>query len=439
MRRVFLMVFCITIGAGCLSGRAVAQAVDPAVVYADGVTAFQAGDYAQALDDFLKARDAGYTGPQLGYSLGSTYYQLGRYASAQREFQTLSNDPDLAGLCHYNLGLIALKQGDPATARSEFKAAEAQATDPAIKQLATTELAKLPPPPAQHPWFAYVDTAAGYDDDVAPVAQSGLVLPAQQGSSFVSLLAGGSDQLTGTYADGTQLSGSLYRADFLQLSHFNETFLTLGPEYRRTDGPWGTALEVSASHMILGSDNLESSGLFQFEESRSVGGTDHLKGGYEYEHVVGGSGFDYLSGSRQALFVEDAHTERTYELTLGYLHEINRRNDLAVSQEFFSDSPIRNRVYGRFDLHLTGRFSTQLALRYENSLYGMPDSISTGNTSTTLTRHDRLYDASAGAKYELSRGWNLRLEYRYLRNQSNIESYAYESHRATLSLEILFY
>src|SRR5579859_1366041 len=186
MRRMFLLVFWIMLGAGCLPDRAAAQSVDAAAAYAAGVVAFQAGDYAQALDDFLKARDAGYTGAQLGYSLGSTYYLLGRYTSAAREFQALSNDPELAGLCHYNLGLIALKQVDPATARTEFKAAEAQAPDPAIKQLATTEIAKLPPPPVQHRWFAYVDTAAGYDDDVAPVAQSGLVLPSQQGSPFLS-------------------------------------------------------------------------------------------------------------------------------------------------------------------------------------------------------------------------------------------------------------
>lgn len=442
MRQTVLLVFWITLCAGCMPARAMTQpgaAVDPAVTYAAGITAFQAGDYAQALDDFLKARKAGYTGPQLGYSLGSTYYQLGRYGSAQREFQALLGDPGLAGLCHYNLGLIALKQDDPAAARAEFSEAEVQAQEPAIKQLAAAELVTLPPPPVQQRWFGYVDASTGYDDDVAPVSQAGLLTPAQQGSSFVSLLTGGSGQLTGTYADGIQLAGSLYRADYLRLSQFDETFLTLGPDYRHSDGPWVTSLGVSASHVILGSENLESTGQLQLEETLALNPADKLKGGYEYEHVVGGSGFDYLGGSRQALFVEGRHTERAYDLLVGYQHEINRRNDLSLPSEFFSDSPTRNRFYSRFNLHLTDQVSTQLALSYGNSLYGEPDTITTGNTTTALTRHDQLYDASVGARYELNRGWSVGLEYRYLRNESNIPSYAYESNRVTLSLEILFY
>lgn len=437
MRQSCLLVFGLALFACGVGGRAASQPA--AAAYADGVVAFEAGDYPQALDAFLKARDAGYAGPQLGYSLGSTYYQLGRYDAARREFQALLSDPDLAGLCRYNLGLIDLKQGDPEAARSDFSAAVAEVREPAIKQLAAGALARLPPPPVAHRWFGYVNMGAGYDDDVAPVSQAGLVPPSRQGSSFVSLLAGGSGQLTGSYADGLQLAGSLYRADYLQLSHFDETYLSLGPEYRRGDGAWETSVGLSASHVILGSESLESSGLLELDESWAVTGEDKLKGGYEYEHVIGGSGFDYLSGSRQALSVEGIHTELAYALTLGYQHEINRRHDLSVPPEFFSDSPTQNRYYGRLKLRLTDRLSSEFGLSYENNLYSQPDVITTANAVTAVTRHDDLYYATAAAKYQIAPNWSLGAEYRYLRNDSNIPSYAYQSHRITLSLALLFF
>src|SRR5215469_11109704 len=156
MRQSCLLVFAIALCLCNFGGRAASQPADAAAVYAEGVADFQSGDYAQALAAFLKARDEGYTGPQLGYSLGSTYYQLGRYDSARHEFESLLSDPALAGLCHYNLGLIAQRQGDVETAREEFKAAETQSSEPAVKRLAADTLAKLPPPVTLS-WFGFLD------------------------------------------------------------------------------------------------------------------------------------------------------------------------------------------------------------------------------------------------------------------------------------------
>jgi len=44
-----------------------------------------------------------------------------------------------------------------------------------------------------------------------------------------------------------------------------------------------------------------------------------------------------------------------------------------------------------------------------------------------------------GAKYKLMPHWNLKAQYRYLNNKSNITNYAYKSNLYTLSLHYLFY
>src|SRR5579859_4346712 len=249
---LLLLLLVMALCASRATAAAAEQAAAPAAAaaYAEGVSAFEAGDYAQARVDFLRARDLGYRGSDLAYSLGATCYQLGRYAEAAREFGGLLDDPHTAGLAHYDLGLIALKQGDEASARREFQAAR-QAPQADISRLADQQLARLPLPPPST-WFGYANLAAGYDDDVAPALITSLLPPAQQGSPFLSLLAGSGGQLSGTYADGVGISGSFYRADYARLSQYDEAVLRLGPEYRRTDADWASMAGVYASHVILG-------------------------------------------------------------------------------------------------------------------------------------------------------------------------------------------
>jgi len=86
------------------------------------VTAFQTGNFQEALADFLEARREGIDSSQLTYDLGVTYYRLARYSEARHEFSALVDIPSLAALAHYNLGLVALRQQiAQAHARSSIK------------------------------------------------------------------------------------------------------------------------------------------------------------------------------------------------------------------------------------------------------------------------------------------------------------------------------
>lgn len=404
--------------------------------YAQGVVAFQGGDYAEARADFLRARVLGYQGPELSYSLGASCYRLGRYAEAAQEFRSLTADPHAAGLAHYNLGLIALRQGDAAVARQEFLAAR-QAPQAEIGRFADQELARLPP--SASPWFGYADLSAGYDDDVAPTLGTSLLPPAQHGSPFLSLLAGGGGQLSGTYADGIGLSGSVYRADYARLSQYDEMLLRLGPEYRRTDAGWTSMVGMYGSHVILGGAAFEDSGLLHFETRRAFG-SQLLVGGYEYERVAGGAAYGYLTGWRQSVFVENEFTYGAAKAAVGYEHEVNGRsdlNDLAGSGQFFSVSPVSNRLYGELTVQHDERWTTHCSLSYEASDYRDPDVLLNGNILTVIARDDRLAIGSVGEVYKVSKLLSFEVEYRYLRNGSTIPVYGYQSHRLTLSLERL--
>ncbi len=406
--------------------------------YAAGVAAFQGGDYAAARGDFLQARVGGYESAQLDYSLGATCYQLGLYEEARREFTRLLGDPQIAPLAHYNLGRIAVRLGDVDTARDEFLAADSEAAVPEIRQLAAAELARLPAPAAER-WYGYADLSAGYDDDVAPLPLASLEPPERQGSPFISLLAGWGGQLTGSHDDGWQFQGSAYQIDYSRLSSHDETFLLAGPGYRHAGDGWRALFDLLGNDVILGGATLEYSVLARVEGLRDLSPADSLGVGYEHERVTGGGGFTYLTGGRQALFIEDRFTGDAVQALLGYQHESNRREDLSAGGDFFSASPLRNRFYGELTLKCTDTASLRATASYEKSSYDTPDVVSDGADFLVVTREDELYTGSIGGSYAFTPGWSLLLELRYLKNASNDPFYRYQSHRLTLTLQYLFF
>lgn len=407
------------------------------LAYAAGVAAFQSGDYTTARADFLEARAEGYETAGLDYSLGATCYQLGLYEEAQQEFRRLLKDPQIAPLAHYDLGRIAVRRGELDTARDEFLAADSDAAAPEIRQLAAAELAQLPASAAER-WYAYADRSVGYDDDVAPLPLVDLEQPERQGSPFISLLVGGGGQLSGTQDDGWRLQGSLYRAHYTRLSSHDETLLLAGPGYRHAADGWATTFDLRGSDLILGHATLQDSVSARVEELRDLSPTDTLGAGFEYERVTGGGDFTYLTGGRQAFFLEDRFTGDAVQALLGFQHESNHRDDLTAGGDFFSASPLRNRVYGELTYRCTDALSLRAAASYEKSTYSKPDVVSDGVSFFAMTRHDGLYTGSIGGSYELTQKWSLLLDIRYLKNDSNDPFYSYQSHRLTLTLQRLF-
>lgn len=91
----------------------------------DGNKLFAAGDYAGALEKYMKAREAEPAEPILFYNIGTCQYKLGNYDEAKKELESAVRMPDkkLAAKAAYNLANTHFRVGEKASEPSERIAA----------------------------------------------------------------------------------------------------------------------------------------------------------------------------------------------------------------------------------------------------------------------------------------------------------------------------
>lgn len=91
----------------------------------DGNKLFDAGDYAGALEKYMKARESEPANPILFYNIGTCQYKLGNYDEAKKELESGVRMPDkkLASRSAYNLANTHFRIGEKASEPSERIAA----------------------------------------------------------------------------------------------------------------------------------------------------------------------------------------------------------------------------------------------------------------------------------------------------------------------------
>ena len=82
----------------------------------DGNKLFAKGDYAGALEKYMKAREAEPANPLLFYNIGTCQYKLGNYAEAKKELESAVRMPDkkMAAKAAYNLANTHFRMGEKA-------------------------------------------------------------------------------------------------------------------------------------------------------------------------------------------------------------------------------------------------------------------------------------------------------------------------------------
>ena len=91
----------------------------------DGNKLFAKGDYAGALEKYMKAREAEPANPLLFYNIGTCQYKLGNYDEAKKELESAMRMPDkkMAAKAAYNLANTHVRMGEKASEGSERIAA----------------------------------------------------------------------------------------------------------------------------------------------------------------------------------------------------------------------------------------------------------------------------------------------------------------------------
>ena len=414
----------------------VRAAADGELAAERGIAAFRAGDYPAALQSFLDALRAGLDTPGLHYDLGATYYRLGRYEEAEREFQALAPDPKWAPLARYNLGLSAQRAGRPQQAMEYFGEAHRTTADPNLRALAATAFERLRGAPPSPQTSAVISLAGGYDSNATLSPDAATVGVSHQGDWFVEALAAASRRLAGDAAGGWIAHGGLVLRKYGDLSQFDVRGLRAGLSYETDSGRVQTSVGGYFETAYIGGDRLQQVASVDAQASWRLDAGGELRGRYQFGHIAGGGGFEYLDGRQQRLSADAGFALASALLRVGYQLELNHRRDLQQGSEFFSASPTRHSLFASVALRNLAGWQADARGEYRVSRYRDPNLIDAGALGILeVTRRDQRYGFALRASRPVAAPWRVFIDYSYYRNESNLDMYDYSRYQLMVGIE----
>ena len=414
----------------------VRAAADGELAAERGIAAFRAGDYPAALQSFLDALRAGLDTPGLHYDLGATYYRLGRYEEAEREFQALAPDPKWAPLARYNLGLSAQRAGRPQQAMEYFGEAHRTTADPNLRALAATAFERLRGAPPSPQTSAVIFLAGGYDSNATLSPDAATVGVSHQGDRFVEALAAATHRLAGNTERGWVAHGGLVLRKYTDLSQFDVRGSRAGLSYETDSGRVQTSVGGYFETAYIGGDRLQQVASVDAQASWRLDAGGELRGRYQFGHIAGGGGFEYLDGRQQRLSADAGFALASALLRVGYQLELNDRRDLQQGSEFFSASPTRHSLFASVALRNLAGWQADARGEYRVSRYRDPNLIDGGAQGILeVTRRDQRYGFALRASRPVAAPWRVFIDYSYYRNESNLDTYDYSRHQLMAGIE----
>lgn len=413
--------------------------------FAQGKSAFKAGQYQRAAEDFERARRAGMTGPAVSYNLGVAYYKLGRYQAAELAFRETARYRGMRDLAHYNLGLVSLKQGNRAQAESWWRQTFNETRDPKLKALAASRLESLSPrresvrqtgSRAPERWLGLLSADIGHDDNVT-LENNALAGASGKSDNFIELFGYLQGLLSGELRNGVLLKASVYRLEYNSQTAYNMTVLNAGLYKTLPLAHWRSETGVYFTDASLGGSDYLRSWNLSFDARRQLTAGPRLRLRARYHKFDAQSAvYDYLSGNSVDLRAQarwkwaGRRSLRAY-----YQLDLNNRNDLRVGNTFSSFSPTRHTLYLSYAQPLTVNWRFEGMLEYRTSRYA-DDYILAGGAHVQRT-DDR---TRFGAQFTraLARNTDLVLDYKHTRNSSTLNQYSYSRNVFTAGIQYLF-
>ena len=401
----------------------IAGAADDArAQFALGVASAAEGDHATALAAFLTARDAGLQGPAVHYNIGVSAWALGDLDLAERAFRETARHPAMAPLAHYNLGLVSRRRGDLVRAREWFRTALQGADgDPALQQLAADALAALPTPEparvAARPAAVFLSVGAGYDDNVALLADGEVLGVSDVASPYAELQAA----VAAPLPRDLTLQAGVFLVDYTDLSELDQRGAQLELMYGRRLGAWRLELGGGYSLNQLDGERFEDQRSLLAGAARALGEDWRLRVRVRYADVQGRDPFEGLTGDRIDAAVRLRRDWGPNHFHAEYRLESNDRASEALS-------PDRHRIDMEVRRDLAPALSGTLALGWRHSRF------ETEENSWT----ERRLTLGAALGGPIRGPWEWALRYDWTDNSSSIPEFEYGRNRFFAGVQAAF-
>jgi tetratricopeptide (TPR) repeat protein len=387
--------------------------------FTEAHSAFDAGNYSQALQLFEQCVTLGMQGPAIYYNIGVAAYRSGAWERADQAFREVARTPAMASLAYYNLGLVALKRDDRRTARDWFERASSAATDEKLRVLAAQRLADLPAAPAaESPWSYYARAGVGHDDNVALRAGSISTPGTGKADSFAELLAAGSY----SFLPSWRIDGAAGLMDYSKLDDFDQSALSLGVAHALPFDSWYLELGGYGTQLSLGGDVYERSAAVDALASKQFRGCGTLSGKMRLSAVHGEGDYSGLTGTRTELRGEYQWAWRALTLAAHLSAEFNDSDD-----EFFASHWTELGAEARWAPSPLWSFSAAARQRHTTHPE-VPD--------TQAQFDDRRTALRLEATRTLWKQAQLYVRYEHERSQSDVELYDYARDWIAASIEV---
>jgi tetratricopeptide (TPR) repeat protein len=377
-----------------------------------GNSAFQAGDYRNALTAFESALAQGMSTPALHFNIGVAAYRLGDYSRAETAFKEVANTPAMAGLAYYNLGLVELKRNDTAAANRWFSRVEGATQDARLRQLAAAQLGDRRPEAPTHKWVGYAGFGVGHDDNVALISNSDVLGISDTADNFAE-----AQLALSTPVGDWRLDGGAMLVDYQDLDTFDQAGLQAGARYRWLFDEWTNDAGVQLAYTTLDGSGFESRRAAFIQTGRELRSDIYVRGRYRFSDIDGLNDFEGLTGRRQELGAFLDWTQADWDFTFGYRLEIGDYDD---------DSLSATRHELSFDAEYG--FATDWTFLAEASRRRSDyDSDTNGSEQRT--------ELALGLTRTLTSRWQVFLRYAHTNNDADAREYDYTGNRFTAGIE----
>jgi tetratricopeptide (TPR) repeat protein len=390
-----------------------AASAEAARQFQSGNSAFQAQDYAKALEAFEAALAAGQSGPAVHFNIGVAAFRLGDYLRAQAAFEQVARTPAMAALAHYNQGLVALGRGDSDDAIEWFTRAERETSDERLRSLASAQLTDLLPQPPVRNWVGYGALGAGYDDNVALINNSDVLGISGKEDSFAELQLA----LSAPLARPWRLDGGLSFVDYQDLDSFDQLSVYGGGHYRVAVGDWMNQVGLQLAYTTLDGEGFENRRTLALQTSSDLSADWKLRARYRFNDIDGLNEFTGVSGHRHEASARMLWAREPWDVGIEYQVDISDYDDATLSAT-------RHQLGVDLQRPLFGGWTVMLEASRRHSRY---DDASNGS-------EDRTQFALGVAKI-LTAQWRLVIRYAHTDNDADRADYNYGANRISAGVE----